>query len=546
MWGAPSQAIGCLDENALASFAEGRVADEARRAVEEHLADCAECRAVLARVAGAGHLPVLSSSSSAPWTDDDDTETLGPGTRVGRYAIQGLIGRGAMGTVYAAHDPDLDRRVAVKLLRAESLSDAARQRMRARLLREAKAMARLSHPEVMTVYDVGTFGDQLFVAMEHVDGRTLRQWRAAQHRSYAEIMTVYERAGSGLAAAHEAGLVHRDFKPDNVLIGRDGRVRVMDFGLARSEDHAEGGPVYGASDDNPDDKREMTTLTRTGALLGTPVYMAPEQLGGSAATARSDVFSFCVSLYEALYGERPFAGKTIVELQAATERGQVRPGPMMTRVPGWVRSTLLKGLQPSPESRFESMRALLDALRKGHTRARRRAATAGTTVATGLGILLVGAAVYTRSAPALAHHAMTPAPSAIASFSATQPSLPESVAPGHPAAGTLSPDNDVAGRAAPFAKTAIPETARSIAAIAESVRSTPGVAATTDLGGAHATALSEKPGTTEAAPAEVVRATSAAERRNVPAIISSANAKASDLSAPGKPMVGTNGALILE
>jgi serine/threonine protein kinase len=275
-----------------------------------------------------------------------------------------------MGAVYAAQDPDLDRNVALKLLRSEGLSEEARQRMRARLLREAKAMARLSHPEVITLYDVGTFGDQLFVAMEHIDGGTLRQWRAARHRTYAEILEVYERAGSGLAAAHEAGLVHRDFKPDNVLVGRDGRVRVTDFGLARVVDARP--PQPPGRGDGAGGRDEGVLLTRTGSLLGTPAYMAPEQLWGRPADARSDVFSFCVALYEALHGERPFAGRSVLDLRSAIELGQLRARPVMTRVPPWVHAVLRRGLRAAADERFPTMRELLDALRSGYTSHRRR------------------------------------------------------------------------------------------------------------------------------------------------------------------------------
>ncbi|HXX66139.1 MAG TPA: protein kinase [Polyangiaceae bacterium] len=527
MWGAPSPTTSCLSENALASFVEGRVEGDARQAVEEHLADCSDCRAVLAKVAGVA--PAPSASSDTPWIEDADDRGLGAGTRVGRYVIETFIGQGAMGTVYGAHDPDLDRKVAVKLLRAESLSDAARQRMRARLLREAKAMARLSHPEVITVYDVGTFGDQLFVAMEHVDGCTLRTWRAAQHRSYAEIMAVYERAGSGLAAAHEAGLVHRDFKPDNVLIGRDGRVRVMDFGLARSEDGGDGSPKPTAADDRLDDRREVTTLTRTGALLGTPAYMAPEQLRGHAASSRSDVFSFCVSLYEALYGERPFAGTTVVELQTAIERGKVRPAPIMTRVPGWVHAQLMQGLRASPEARFASMRAVLDALRSAHMAARRRKGAAAAAGAAALGLLVACVASYARVGPAASNREAARVSSSVASFSAPIR----------------------ASRAEDPARAVPPATAAAAAEMFGSAGAVPETPSPHRTGSSPA-GLSRSPpaqGTARprAAPDSASSLAGAAQAAPVPATTSSSGANAaSAFAAPRKPIVGNNGALILE
>jgi serine/threonine protein kinase len=365
----------CLSENTLAAFAEGRVALGLAPVVEEHLADCGECRAALVLGAGGGSV----AESGAACGDGAD---LTPGSRVGRYVIQELVGRGAMGTVYAATDPRLDRRVALKLLHTES-SEVARDHLKARLLREAKAMARLSHPEVIAVHDVDSLGDQLFVAMEYVEGETLRRWRAVRYRSMREILAVYERAGAGLAAAHEAGLVHRDFKPDNVLVGRDGRVRVTDFGLAldvvRAESRGEGvasdrgssGVADGEHGSSPEGDAGVS-LTRSGTLVGTPAYMAPEQLRGARADARSDVFSFCVSLYEALYGERPFSGAAVPELLRAIQTRTVRAPPMVTPVSSWLRATLLQGLRPNPDERFPSMRHLLDALRAGHARWRRR------------------------------------------------------------------------------------------------------------------------------------------------------------------------------
>jgi serine/threonine protein kinase len=346
-----------VDENALAAFAEGMGAEGDRQRIEDHLAKCEECVGVVAQAARG-----LSSHTEASVLRTSEDSVLARGTRVGRYVVDVLVGRGAMGAVYAAKDPDLKRKVAVKLLRAEGLSGPARLQMRARLLREAQAMARLSHPEVITVYDVGSFGDHLFIAMEFVDGGTLRQWRSAQHRSCAEILAVYERAGSGLAAAHEAGLIHRDFKPDNVLVGGDGRVRVLDFGLARSI--ARGDSVEETLPVEATDERGTSVLlTRAGTLLGTPAYMAPEQLRGNAADARSDIFGFCVSLYEALYGNRPFAGSTVRELLTAVESGVVRATPKAPRVPAWVRTLLLRGLRAAPETRLSSMRELLVALR---------------------------------------------------------------------------------------------------------------------------------------------------------------------------------------
>jgi serine/threonine protein kinase len=390
----------CIPEELLAAFADGQLDESARASIEEHLADCAECCVVLTRVTGAVSSPPVPSSQRRG--ADVDTSELPPGTRVGRYVIELAVGRGAMGAVYAAVDPDLNRKVAVKVLRADAMPDIARQKMRARLLREAQAMARLSHPEVITVYDVGSFGEQLFVAMEYVEGETLRLWRSARPRTYSDIVAVYERAGRGLAAAHEAGLVHRDFKPDNVLVARDGRVRVTDFGLARSIDRTTAGvEMDSARLENSESGGLAMSLTRTGALLGTPAYMAPEQLRGGAADARSDVFSFCVAFYEALYGKRPFEGRTIAALQAAIEEGAVRRAPVISRVPSWLRHLLLRGLRSAPDKRFASMRELLAALQVAERASRQRWVRAVGVLGASLAVVIV-VARFERSKSSLA------------------------------------------------------------------------------------------------------------------------------------------------
>jgi tetratricopeptide (TPR) repeat protein len=269
-------------------------------------------------------------------------EALARGAAVGRYLVLDRIGAGGMGVVYAAYDPELDRRVALKLLRPDRFTGEVD---RLRLLREAQALARLADPNVVAVYDAGTFGDRVFVAMELVEGETLRQWLGAGSRSWREILDRFLPAGRGLAAAHAAGLVHRDFKPENVLLGRDGRVRVVDFGLAEAA---------------PEPGGELATpLAECGLVLGTPAYMAPEQIRGLAADARSDQFSFCVTLYEALYGERPFAGTA------------PRGAPAGTKVPGWLRAVVLRGLKASPEERYPSMAGLLRDLERDPEAVRR-------------------------------------------------------------------------------------------------------------------------------------------------------------------------------
>jgi WD40 repeat protein/tRNA A-37 threonylcarbamoyl transferase component Bud32 len=263
-----------------------------------------------------------------------------------------------MGIVYMARDPVLGRKVALKLLRADSAAVRLRGG-RARLLREAQAMAQLSHPNVIVVHDVGVSADRVFLAMELVEGGTLKEWlRATGGRTWREVVRVFRAAGEGLAAAHAAGLVHRDFKPDNVLVGRDGQVRVTDFGLVRASLES-----LSASDGVDAPLQHLVELvTVSGALVGTPAYMAPEQLARGKADVRSDVFAFCVSFYEGLYGERPFTAPTIAELSQAIARGVIRPAPAAARVPPWLRRIVVGGLHADPARRAQSVRALLDAI----------------------------------------------------------------------------------------------------------------------------------------------------------------------------------------
>ncbi|MEX1366275.1 MAG: tetratricopeptide repeat protein [Nannocystaceae bacterium] len=309
-------------------------------------------------------------------TGGDAAARLERGRALGRYIVVAPLGAGAMGVVYRAFDPDLDRSVALKLvggLREGSEGDDER----ARLLREAQAMARLSHPNVIPVFDVGVMDDAVFVAMELVDGVTLRAWLKERSRSVEEILAVFLDAGRGLAAAHAAGLVHRDFKPDNVMVGHDGRVRVLDFGLARSTG---GEPTRSAEVDalrtsSPSAVRSSLehSMTAAGAVLGTPAYMAPEQHLGAAATAASDQFAFCVALFEALYGARPFAGDTMALLSLSVLQGKITMPPgARGRAPGWVLAAVQRGLAVDDAARFGSMHALLQALSRDPARRRRR------------------------------------------------------------------------------------------------------------------------------------------------------------------------------
>ena len=345
--------------------------------------------------------PVSSNDKEPPLEG-----SLARGTEVDRFIVLGLVGRGAMGEVYAAHDPDLDRKIAIKLLRSRGDADHADE-ARARLIREAQAIAKVSHPNVVVVYDVGTFDGRVFIAMEFIAGHTLGYWMQSQTRSVAEILEVFIGAGRGLAAAHEKELVHRDFKPENVMVGLDGQVRVMDFGLVRLSidrdksdierrlppgmpQHLDGDgkidPLATFVIQSPLEVAAATgvaadsltwNLTQAGAVMGTPAYMSPEQFRGDLIDARTDQFSFCVALYEALYGERPFTGSTLLELTAAVIAGRVPPEPEGSRVPRRIRQALLRGMSAEPDVRFPSMSELLAELRSDAVLAGTRRFTEG-------------------------------------------------------------------------------------------------------------------------------------------------------------------------
>ena len=289
---------------------------------------------------------------------------LEPGRRVGNYEIVEVAGAGGMGTVYRAHDSQLGRQVAIKVLHRAAIPSSA-------LLAEAQAMARIAHPNVVTVYEAGTVDEQAYVAMEFVDGRTVREWLAAEPRTWRQVLGVYLDAGRGLAAAHAAGIVHRDFKPDNVLIDKDGRVRVTDFGLA-------GASPDGDATEVPDPNTPAHHFSL--AAAGTPAYMAPEQHRREAIDATADQFAFCVALFEGLYGERPFAGSDLAELRRNVLAHQLVHPKRRATVPPWVRAVVVRGLGPDPTSRFPSLEALLAALERDPAARRRRV---------GLGLLVV-------------------------------------------------------------------------------------------------------------------------------------------------------------
>ncbi|MCX4239429.1 serine/threonine-protein kinase [Paraliomyxa miuraensis] len=312
--------------------------------------------------------------------------------RFGGYVLLGLLGKGGIGAVYLAYETELHREVAIKLLQDRGGEGPKMNR----LLREAQALATLDHPNVVNVFAVGEVDGQAYVAMQRVEGRTLRAWQGQQPRpGWRSCVEMYLQAGSGLAAAHDAGLVHRDFKPDNCMIDDKQRVRVLDFGLVRrgtdEEDAVKPPDVLQRARTEPRQSVALDqSLTDTGAVLGTPGYMSPEQMEGKEVDARSDQFSFCASLYEAVYGERPFEGRTVSELATAILDGHVRSGlPAGGAVPERLRRIVLRGLAAEPRERWASMEMLLVELRRLVAPSTRRwlaLGVAGGMMAIGLGI----------------------------------------------------------------------------------------------------------------------------------------------------------------
>ena len=289
-------------------------------------------------------LAATGASVSRP--SAEDSLRLRRGESTGRFVIIDELGRGAMGTVYAAFDVKLERQIALKLLHRSDRGMGS-------LLAEAQALARVNHPNVVTVYDVGEHEGRLYLAMELVHGRTLRQWRKDTNPTWREIIETYRMAARGLHAVHVAELIHGDFKPDNVMVADDGRVLVMDFGIARSLDGTLSGDDLTASNSGS----RSLDVSR---IRGTPAYMAPEQFRLEGVGPASDQFAFCVALHEALWGERPFDGSTLAELSSnvVENRRQPRSGRDIPRVVGQI---VDRGLASAVEDRFESMRALDEA-----------------------------------------------------------------------------------------------------------------------------------------------------------------------------------------
>jgi serine/threonine protein kinase/tetratricopeptide (TPR) repeat protein len=429
--------VGCLTDQTLDELVAGTLTPEEEEATRAHLADCEACRKKFEHQLGV-FSELKGGLTDESETDDDATaaegaagrrakqaqyeadEGLARGMSVGRYIVVEKLARGGMGVVYIAYDPELHRRVAIKLLLAKVKRTESSTSGRSRLLREAQAMARLSHPNVITVYDVGTFEDAVFLALEFIDGENLSKWLKREKRDWRAVLRTCIAAGRGLAAAHAAGLVHRDFKPDNVLIGKDGRVLVMDFGLAREVTDDEGDPPSGESRGSQPSISESggsqssigsqpripstpsrgsdpsispasgmprrgsrpsipntplsMPLTKFGTIMGTPGYVAPEHLEGALADARSDQFSFATSMYAALYGRKPYPAKSFKEYRAEVAAGF--PEPPTVGVPSWVRRVVERGLAIDPAARFPSMDAMLDELERDPAVRRKRVALA--------------------------------------------------------------------------------------------------------------------------------------------------------------------------
>lgn len=326
-----------------------------------------------------------ASIGSAPVAKrSDDPMAL---TRMGRYLILRKLGEGGMGMVLAAYDEQLDRRVAIKVLFDER-NERSHRALRRGLVREAQALARLSHPNVVSVFEVGEDAGRVYMAMELVSGQSLgRQATLVRtEHGWRGVLELYRQAGQGLCAAHDAGLLHRDFKPQNAIVDEHGRVRVLDFGLARTFDaeeptHSESGhDIPTAGSQNQAQTRVNPTMT--GMVTGTPPYMSPEQHMGKPLDARSDQFSFCVALYEGLYGQRPYRGHSIIELAAKAHQGVPDPLDQEVVVPGWLRKVVLRGLSPHPNDRWPSMHVLLEQLERRDRRSRPWIALSGAVVLT--------------------------------------------------------------------------------------------------------------------------------------------------------------------
>jgi tetratricopeptide (TPR) repeat protein/predicted Ser/Thr protein kinase len=325
-----------------------------------------------------------------------DTETQ----HIGRYQIQRRIGRGGMGVVFVAHDPRLDRNVAIKLVSGRPMTNA--QKLRSRLLREAQILAKLRHPNVVGVYDSGEHEDEVFLAMEYVEGDSLREWQRSETRTLRQLLSLYIEAGRGLAAAHDKGIIHRDFKPDNVFVAKDGHARVGDFGLAGLLAEPDPLDVRDPCTTSQESQFPLVSITQTGELLGTLGYMAPEQVRGGELDDRSDQFAFCVSLWESVTAVKPFGGRTRREVLEAMERREPQGAGDM---PPWLRRVLRTGLAAEPGQRHPSMATLVRALEAGVDRRSRWLRRGGLVLAISIGAVGSGAVFFDQAQRRVCSHA---------------------------------------------------------------------------------------------------------------------------------------------
>ncbi len=413
--------MACPDENTLVAFASGSLSMADASLVDEHLDTCPTCFALVAELARTAPedaeptrlVPIQAEPEPA---DPSGTQTVvvalkqppppppepPPPSQIGRHTLLHRIGADAIGVIYIAHDRELDRRVALKLIGTpKNPSDADE---RARIVREARLLVTLRHPNVVEVYDAGEHEDQLYVATELVEGEPLDRWMLRPRKSWLDRLGMFVQAGHGLAAAHAAGIVHRDFRPANVIVDLEGRVRVTDFGFAR--------PLPTPQEDKtviappPPDPSSLHSIhqpvARSGILVGTPAYMAPETYEGRG-DARVDQYAFCIALYEALYRRRPFDANDPETLRLMVSAGAISPIPTTTEVPSWLGGIVMRGLSRAPDRRFPDMFALLAAIDFGLARRRKRrvAALAGVAALAAVG-LVAGVATAFRREPCVA------------------------------------------------------------------------------------------------------------------------------------------------
>ncbi|MBN1612183.1 MAG: protein kinase [Polyangiaceae bacterium] len=494
----------CPSENTLAEFLDGRLTGTELIRFYEHASGCTACTATLA---GLPHQVASLSQSGESATDAGVPPSSSPSqwqaslmqpAAVGRYRPLQVLGAGGMGVVYLARDTQLNRNVALKVTQHDvSLANVLR------LLREAQVMARLSHRNVVAVYDVGLWQQHVFVAMEHLEGGTLARYLLECEHPWPEVLDKFLQAGRGLAAAHSAGIAHRDFKAENVLLTASGEARVADFGLARAlaaedGDHITRSEAVESRLDAPDVLR--TPLTRVGTVMGTLAYMAPEQIRGEVTDHRADIWSYCAALYEALYCELPFPGRTPREVLKHVELGSIRRPPLRSDVPSWLRRILVAGLHPDPQARIPSMDALLHELERKHHRRPLRTRTKAA-----LGVAGVAAAVL---APLVARHPPTrvsPEDALDADAEAAQsPAVP---APQRtPSAATAQPLTPASASTGPDPRQSErPPSRHSTAALDRTLASTTGRPATGSVPSNHRASLPSGPAAAASAPHTTTR-----------------------------------------